>query len=81
MQRSRINAFSHHLEYVAIENKTRAHMSGNPYTSVRAKPVPCNLQSFEIDQGIERGDGQSCKDRVDEPIHTRAQKKKNTTVR
>ena len=54
------------------------------FLSIRAKPEPCNLQSFKIDQGIERGGGQSCKDRVDEPIHTyarRNKKEKTTTIR
>ena len=80
MQRSRIDAFSHRLEYVAIENTTGAHMSGNPYTSARAKPEPCNLQSFEIDQRIERGDGQSFKDRDDVPTHIHTQKE-NAAIR
>ena len=47
-------------------------------SNIRAQPKPCNLQLFEIDQGIKRSDGQSWKDRVDLPALT---KKKNTTTR
>ena len=39
-------------------------------SNIRAKPEPCNLQLFEIDQKIESSDGQSWKNRVDEPTHT-----------
>ena len=49
-------------------------------SNIRAKPEPCNLQLFEIDQGIERSDGQSWKDRVDVPTHTHTHKKKNTPI-
>ena len=40
-------------------------------SNIRAQPKPCNLQLFEIDQGIERSDGQSWKDRVDLPALTK----------
>ena len=41
-------------------------------SNIRAKLEPCNLQSFEIDQGIERSDGQSWKGRrEDEPTHAK----------
>ena len=39
-------------------------------SNIRAKPEPCNLQILEVDQGIESSDGQSWKERVDEPTHT-----------
>ena len=39
-------------------------------SNIRAKPKPCNLQKLEIDQRIESSDGQSWKERVDEPTHT-----------
>ena len=38
-------------------------------SNIQAKLEPCNLQEFEIDQGIERSDGQSLKSRVDVPKH------------
>ena len=44
-------------------------------SDIRANPEPCNLQYLEIDQGIERSDGQSWKDCVDVPTHTPKKKK------
>ena len=44
-------------------------------SNIRVKPEPSNLQFLEIDQGIERCDGQSWKDRVDLP----ARKKQKPT--
>ena len=44
-------------------------LTGQPslVSNIRANPEPCNLQEFEIDQRIERSDGQSWKRRQGEP--------------